>query len=52
MWLRFRGDVWKYLKSTAGRTVLTLPPSALPAKPAEKKMLFPPVGFMGWLTVL
>ena len=46
------GDGWKYLTSTVGRTVLTLPPSALPANAELKKMLLPPVGLMGWLTVL
>jgi len=46
------GEGWKYFTSIAGRIVLTLPPSTLPAAATEKKMLLPPVGFMGLLTVL
>ena len=46
------GEGLKYFTSIAGRSVLTLPPSTLPEPEIEKKMLLPPVGLMGLLTVL
>src|SRR5271157_2090229 len=52
MWLLCQGAGWKYLASMVGRMVFTFPPSALPAKSKEMNRLRPPVGVMGWFTVL
>src|SRR6266700_2258380 len=48
----FNGEGLKYLASTVGRRVFTLPPRMLPANGRERNRLRPPVGLMGWLTVL
>ena len=52
MWLLCSGDGWKYLTSMVGRMVFTLPPRTLPAKSVEMNRLWPPVGVIGWFTVL
>src|ERR1039457_2791199 len=52
MWLLCHGAGWKYLASTVGRRVFTFPPRMLPAKSKEMNRLRPPVGVMGWFTVL
>src|SRR5580698_7869541 len=43
---------WKYLRSAEGVIRLTLPPRKVAAKPMPRYMLWPPVGLIGWLTVL
>src|ERR1035437_9067519 len=52
MWPLCHGAGWKYLASTVGRMVFTFPPSMLPAYSTEMNRLRPPVGVMGWFTVL
>ena len=52
MWFLFQGAGWKYLVSMTGRIMFTLPPRTLPANCVEMNRLRPPVGVMGWFTVL
>src|SRR5579863_3996821 len=52
MWDLCHGAGLKYLASIVGLMVFTLPPSTLPAMSVEMNRLRPPVGSMGWLTVL